>query len=312
MRAAMAVQPSVLREILADDASAQRAAERLHGRALYLCGTGSSWHAANHGAFLLRAAGVGAWPVQAADAAHHGPRPAAGDGLILLSHTGAKRVAAQVLERARAEGVECVTIGASDRDGMDLPTVPRETSSAYTVSHLAALLRLAQVAEALGAEVGDLHTVPEAVQAVLDGPPPEVRAPRRLLEFTGAGTNQWTAAEGALKARETARVATEGLAVEQLLHGPAVTLDERDVLVCLDGGGPERERLEAVAALAEGDGAAVHRIRDDALGEPLSIFALTVAVQRIALGLADALGTDADAFGYDVPGRRERWEAVQL
>jgi glucosamine--fructose-6-phosphate aminotransferase (isomerizing) len=39
---------------------------------------------------------------------------------------------------------------------------------------------------------------------------------------------------------------------------------------------------------------------------------LTVLVQRIALELAEALGTDPDAFGYDVPGRREAWTALTL
>ena len=38
-----------------------------------------------------------------------------------------------------------------------------------------------------------------------------VGPPQRLLEFVGAGPNQWTAAEGALKVRETAYVAAEGL-----------------------------------------------------------------------------------------------------
>ena len=44
----------------------------------------------------------------------------------------------------------------------------------------------------------------------------------------------------------------------------------------------------------------------------LSIFPLTVVVQRIALELAEQLGTDPDAFGYDVPGRKEAWTALTL
>ena len=36
----------------------------------------------------------------------------------------------------------------------------------------------------------------------------------------------------------TARIAAEGLSVEQLYHGPSVALDDRDALICLDGGGP--------------------------------------------------------------------------
>jgi hypothetical protein len=75
------------------------------------------------------------------------------------------------------------------------------------------------------------------VASALAVPPPEVRAPARLLEFTGAGINAWTAAEGALKTRETSYVATEGLSAEQLLHGPGVALRPGDGLVALDGGG---------------------------------------------------------------------------
>jgi len=136
--------------------------------------------------------------------------------------------------------------------------------------------------------------------------------PERLIEYTGAGTNAWTAEEGALKVRETARLASEGLMAEQFLHGPAVALDARDALVCLDGGGPGAERLEEVAAVVEAGGARVHRIVARELGELLSVFPLTVAVQRIALEAAEALGTDPDAFGYDVPGREAAWERLTL
>jgi len=69
------------------------------------------------------------------------PEPAPDDGLILLSHTGAKHYANTVLERARSAGVACVRIGARGT-GADLETVERETSAAFTASHLGALLRL--------------------------------------------------------------------------------------------------------------------------------------------------------------------------
>jgi len=311
MRETMAGQPAALRALLADAAPVEAAASALAGRPVWLVGTGTSWHAAHHGAWLLREAGVEAWPVEAADCAAYGPAPAAGNGLLLLSHTGAKRHARTVLERARAAGVTCVRIGARGT-GADLETVERERSSAYTASHLGALLRLAQLARALGAELGDLDAIPDAVASALDGPGPAVAPPARLLELTGAGANQWTAAEGALKVREAARIATEGLAVEQLLHGPAVALGADDALVCLDGGGPLAGRVEEVAGLAEAGGVRVHRVAERDLSEPLSIFPLTVAVQRIALESAEALGTDPDAFGYDVPGRKEAWEAVEL
>jgi glucosamine--fructose-6-phosphate aminotransferase (isomerizing) len=112
--------------------------------------------------------------------------------------------------------------------------------------------------------------------------------------------------------REAARLATEGLSAEQLLHGPLVALGGDDALVVLDGGGPEAARLDDVARLAENDGARVHRITARDLGEPLSIFPLTVSVQRIALAAAESLGTNPDLFGYDLPGRKDVWSAVEL
>lgn len=310
MRATMWRQPEDLRRLLADKEVAARAAERLAGRRVLLAGTGTSWHAANHGAWLLRAAGVEAWPIQPMDVVVGGPSPGPEDALVLLSHTGAKHHSVDLLATARAAGLATVAIGGIGQPGVELETVERETSSAYTASHLGALLRLAQIAIALGAPLGDLAMVPDAVAAVLDGPSPGVVPPSRSLEYAGAGANAWTAAEGALKVRETARIVAEGLMVEQLLHGPAVALDDRDALVCLDGGGPGSERLEAVAKVVEADGARVHHFAAPDLGEQLSIFPLTVVVQRIALECAEALGTDPDAFGYDVPGREAAWEAL--
>lgn len=312
MRATMARQPEDLRRLLADRAPTARAAELLAGRRVLLAGTGTSWHAANHGAWLLRAAGAEAWAVQPMDAGIGGVQPGNGDALVLLSHTGAKRYSAELRDAARAGGVPTLAIGGIGQPGVDLPTVERETSSAYTASHLGALMRLAQIASELGARLGELDAVPDAVAAELERPSRGVAPPARLIEYAGAGTNAWTAAEGALKLRETARVASEGLMVEQLLHGPAVALDARDALVCLDGGGPGAERLEEVARTVEAGGARVHRIAVRELGEQLSIFPLTVAVQRIALEAAEALGTDPDAFGYDVPGREAVWERLTL
>ena len=55
-------------------------------------------------------------------------------------------------------------------------------------------------------------------------------------------------------------------------------------------------------------GVDVLRISERELPEQLSIFPLTVAVQRIALGLAVELGTDPDSFGRDRPGPRRGLE----
>jgi hypothetical protein len=115
----------------------------------------------------------------------------------------------------------------------------------------------------------------------------------------GGGINQWTAAEGALNIRETAYMASEGLAVEQFLHGPPVALGGQEGLVALDAGGSWPARIAEVAPAAEDSGVSVTRILHDEMGELPSTLPLTVAVQRIALEAAETLGTNPDTFGRD-------------
>ena len=306
MAKAMERQPADLRRILSDSAPAEAAAARIAGRRVFVVGTGTSWHAANQGAYFLRVAGVDALAVSAADCALWGPAPTAADALVLLSHRGTKRYTSGVLEQARADGVPTVTIGRMGGPAVDLVTVAQERSDTFTASHLGALARLAQLAAALGADVGELADVPEAVVRALEAPSRSVALPGRGLEFVGAGPNQWTAAEGALKVREAAQLFTEGLAFEQLLHGPAFALGSRDVLVSLDGGGPGAERLAELTAILEARGTRVYRFTARELGEPLSVFPLTVAVQRIALEFALRLGTDPDDVGPD------EWKTIEL
>ena len=167
MRETINGQAAELRRILGDTESPNAAAERLRNRRVLLVGTGTSWHAANAGAWFLRAAGVEAWAIQGADAAMHGPRPGAGDGLILMSHRGTKRYTSAALADARKAGAEVVTISGIGVPGADIETTAAETSSAFTASHTAAMLRVAQIAVALGADLGRLDAVPETVDAVV-------------------------------------------------------------------------------------------------------------------------------------------------
>jgi len=304
MRTTMQSQPEQLARLLADPEPAAAAAARLAGRRIRLIGIGSSWHAAHHGAWLLREAGVEADAAHAADVAPYERPVDPGDGVIVLSHTGGTGYSMQMLERARAAGAATVHVSGIGAGG-DVETVAAEASYAYTASHTGAMLRLAQMATALGADLGALDAVPERVAAVLDRPGPLIGVPDRLVELIGAGPNGWTAQEGALKIREAAYVAAEGLSSEQFFHGPSVALDAQDTLVVLDGGGPAAGRTEAIARAVEVTGATVVRFAERDLGEPLSVFALTVVVQRIALELAESRGVSPDRFRYEEDPRRE-------
>src|SRR3954447_21421171 len=304
MRDTMWTQPEELSRLVADRDPADTAAQRLRGRKLLLVGIGTSWHAAQHGAWLLREAGIDVEAAHAADVAPYGRTVAADEGVIVLSHTGGTGYSMTMLERARQAGAETLHISGIGNGG-ELETVAAEASYAYTASHTGAMLRLAQIATALGAHLGPLDGIPERVAGVLDLPGPLIEVPHRLVELIGAGPNGWTAQEGALKIREASYVAAEGLSSEQFFHGPSVALDEQDTLVVLDGGGPMAERTEAIAAAVEVTGATVVRFGQRELGEPLSVFPLTVVVQRIALELSEARGVSPDRFRYEQDPRRE-------
>jgi glucosamine--fructose-6-phosphate aminotransferase (isomerizing) len=323
MQETMARQPSDLRTLLDDIAPVERATAVLRDASrLLVIGTGTSWHAAAVGAWFLRDAGLEAWAIPSSEAMSVVDGAPAGSALLAVSHSGAAgatqsgrpKVATQgVIDRARERGLPIVTIGARGVSGADIETVERETSSAHTASYLGALLRVAQIGGGLGRPLAGLDRVPDVVADALSGEPVRVDPPQRLIEFVGSGVNTYTAAEGALKVREAARIASEGLGAEQCLHGPLVALDERDALVALDGGDEGASRVHDVAKLAEAQGVRVHVVRAPAdVADPLSVFPLTVGVQRIALSCAEALGTDPDAFGFDVAGRREAWSAVPL
>ena len=312
MRQTMDGQAEALAGVLADEAPVIAVAERLRGRRVLAIGTGTSWHAASQAAALLCAAGLDAWAAQSADAAVDGPLPGEGEVLLVFTHTGAKRYTAQATQRASSRGAHIVQVSGVGVQGADLVTVPRERSSAYTASHLGALLRAAQLARALGADLPGLGKVPAAVEDAFRARQDDrMVPPARLIEFIGGGINQWTAAEGALKIREAAYVASEGLAVEQFLHGPSVALGPDDRLVCLDGGGEWSLRIAEVAQAAEDAGVPVTRAADARLGELLSIFPLTVAVQRIALEAAETLGVNPDTFGLDRSGH-QAWDRLEL
>jgi glucosamine--fructose-6-phosphate aminotransferase (isomerizing) len=170
MREAMISQPDELARLLADEAPAEAAANRLAGRRVRLIGIGTSWHAAHHGAWMLREAGIEAEALHAADIAPYGRAIDPADGVIVLSHTGGTGYSMTMLERAREAGAETLYISGIGNGG-DIETVAAEQSYAYTASHTAALLVLAQIATRLGAPLGPLDAIPERVAAVLDLPP---------------------------------------------------------------------------------------------------------------------------------------------
>ena len=223
------------------------------------------------------------------------------DAVIVISHNAGTETAyagsSWTLATERGLPVVALTrIGGEMPDA--IPTVAKETSHTYTVSYTAALLQLARLAHALGADAfdpGTLATIPTAVAEAIETSGTEaLDAPSRLLVIAGCGPAGVTAREGALKVREAARFAAEGYDLELLLHGHAVPLDRHDHLVLLTPPDPDG-LLDGVATAARAEQVPVTVVDEPSSLPPLlAQIPMTVRLQRLALRYATERGYDPD------------------
>ncbi len=341
-------QPADVRMLLADGwEDAGKAAGLLaDAKRIFVVGIGTSFHAAQIGAYLLRNAGSDARAVDSYEFATYPYSLHGDDAVIVMAHTGAKQYSAQTVALASAAGTTCIGISGRDSkmsgDGpaLVLRTVARETSAAYTASHLGALIVLTQVAIVLGEQRdaamvpgwrAALTALPEQIEDVLrrEGEVESVArnmfAAHRRIFCIGAGPNAITATEASLKARETAYMTSDGMSVEQFLHGPMVTVNADDQIVVIAAAGPGMTRLDQVCNVLRLIGAPIwvvghgmERVPDTPrfplpdLPEPLSPLLAVVPVQLLAYYLALAKGTNPDTFRRDDPRYLAAFSSLSL
>ena len=311
LKATLESQPAELSRLLGDAAAAQ-AATRLRGCSrIFLVGTGTSFHGALAGQFMLRSAGVEAWAVRAFEFANYPPALREDDGLILLSHRGSKRFSRDALGQFATDSKRWIAITGegSPMEGEGVvPTVAQEKSPVHTASHTAAMLRIAQIAEALGSPAwrGRLADIPRIVHVAVDQGGAVASQVgehdfRPVTHFVGGGPARATAYEGALKLREASHlVSAEGHDVEGILHGPLVSIQSGNVVILVAQPGPSRERMEEVEKAVREIGATVMSFSppqdlDEVLGPIVNV----VPLQWLAYHVSRKLGVDADSFRRD-------------
>jgi glutamine---fructose-6-phosphate transaminase (isomerizing) len=311
---AIRAQPGELRRLAALELP-PRAGRLAAGERLWLVGTGTSLHAAELGAAMMARAGIDARFASSMEFARRAPLRA-GDGVIVLSHTGETAFARAARARALGLGAETLSLTAAGVGWAEaIEVAERERSETYTRSYTGALAVLALIAGELGAEGLGPEAVVEAAAAAEaalaepgldDAPDPE----RLLVLAAAAGPSAVTAREGALKLREAARQAAEGYDAEYLLHGSAVPLDERDGLLILDTGRDDEGLLRALGRAARAEGVAVGELDqpepDDGL---MAQIPLTVRLQLLALRRAEAGGHDPDTVISGAWAADALWQA---
>lgn len=321
-------QPDDVRRLVdtgRDDAQAA-AAVITAARRIWITGIGTSFHAALAGGWLLRSAGRDARAVTSFDfATYPGQFPLQpGDAVIVQAHTGVKSYSKLALDRAVAAGVPVISIGSesAEHPGSQfiLRTCERETSAAYTSSHVCAMVRLAQLAAELGNDTlrDPLAALPDQIQTVIDGKdaikPVAQEAAATHIYAIGAGPNEPVALEFVIKAREAALQQCDGLGLEQFFHGPIVAVNKGDTAIVVSSNGASAARTAAVATGLAEIGCRVWSIGDADPGPPggthyavpathelIAPLLNVVGIQLFAYYLAETHGTHPDRFRREDP-----------
>jgi glucosamine--fructose-6-phosphate aminotransferase (isomerizing) len=304
---------------------------------LYVVGIGTSYHATQMMEYFMRAYGGGLTTiaVHAFDFVLYGPELTERDAVIVISHTGRKNYAADAIERVKASAATLAVVtggeGAGRLAGLEhlFETVPPEGSSTYTVSYTSALGVLASIAASIGAaRTGSetlgvsvlTHDLPEAMRGALDAET-QVRelaqghTGHRKIWLAGAGAAGVSAAEVALKIKESCYLDAEGMSTEQMLHGPFQSVEPGDLMILLAPAGPGQARTLDLAAetkeigldlIVVSDGSP-ESLRDQAdawivvppIAEPFSALTTLVPAQLLAYWLSLTRGTNPDRFRLD-------------
>ena len=266
---------------------------------------------------MLRSAGLEAWAVRAFEFANYPPSFKADDGLVLLSHRGTKRFSQAALEVFNKDHWLAITGEDAPLQGPGVVyTVPQERSPVHTASHTGAMIRLAQLAVALGSPrwKAEVVRVPDAVRTALGLRAPIKQALARLqlgrvVHFVGGGPACATALEGALKLREASYVSAEGHELESIFHGPLISVQAEDSVVMVAQPGASLERTGQLAAALREIGAATFAVGPSAgsmsatvqletptIDELLAPIVNVVPFQWLALEASRHLSVDADSF----------------
>jgi glucosamine--fructose-6-phosphate aminotransferase (isomerizing) len=192
-------------------------------------------------------------------------------------------------------------LGAAARHVIDLRTGP-ERSVAATKTYTASL---GAVAALVGADAGELATIPDAMERQLELPvPANVAAGWRRLAVVGRGVAYGTAFEAALKLSELTGVVAAPWSSADFLHGPIAIVEPGFPILAIAPSGPTLPGMRELLAAATARGADVSVISDAGLDgrriamEPvpewLSPLVAVIPAQLLAVGAAERLGRDVD------------------
>lgn len=288
---------------------------------LLVTGCGTSFHAAMYGARLLDEALGPRVAVHAVQAYDLLSTPVTRRVTVLaLSHSGNTPTTNLAIRRAKARGSRVLAV-------CGLPDTPMERIAASTLvigsthdrswantmsytSQLAALAGLVARLSGNDRAIRAWRSLPTLVRRALDSEA-AVRAlaapiaSRDRVTFVGSDLGEITALEAALKIRETCSLPASAYQLEQLLHGPFLSIDDRETVVVLQGPA-DGTRADAICRAWRSTGANVVRVGPGQdIGLPRASRALlpiveVIPMQFLAYFAALERGANPDIMRADV------------
>ncbi len=218
---------------------------------LILTGCGTSFHAAMYGAKLLQAALGTQCLVEAIHAYDlaYGQSPPRKSTILGVSHSGSTPTTNRALGRAKRAGLQVLGVSglpdtsmADTADHILVIGTTHDRSWANTMSYTTQLIAFASLAAQQrgdwAAVTRGIARLPRLMRETLLTESAIRRLARRVarhdkITFLGAGLDEITVFEAALKIRETCGLTASAYHPEQFLHGPFLSLDRDESVVFL-------------------------------------------------------------------------------
>jgi fructoselysine-6-P-deglycase FrlB-like protein len=278
---------------------------------IYFVGTGSSFWVAKIAEFLWREyVQMEATAIHSYDFVNSKYFVCANDVVVVFSHRGTKTYSRRALEIAKTHyGASTVLITGlqspisinTDAD-IRIETCPQENCGAFTISLTSAIVRVLQWIDIFSKGLIDRFIIwlesfrlPFNIQ----------RLPKFHWKLIVVGDliREAIAHEIALKISETSYLPVRSYGIEQILHGPRVTLDKETSIIAFTS--TSQDRQDSLMKYANAVGAESIEINDEwqqsttPSNKEFSWLVQLVWGQQMALELAKKLGTNPDTVRKD-------------
>lgn len=255
--------------------------------------------------------------------------------VVGVSHSGITKSTLDALSRVKSEGAKTIGVThfpdrpiseVADKTIVigDSPDKSRCHTKAYTDSAAAVFALCLAFARPLNQELDgvrkelemrladEIESTISSTEASAKSAAKELRDASKIL-FAGAGPNVVTAREAALKVKESSYLSGEGMELEEMLHGPAMSFNEKTLVVAIIPSGPSVERARDLIAASNKIGASTmvvsdqqgfgadYEIKINGIHEYLSPFLTIIPLYLFSYYLAVENGKNPDYIHYTDP-----------